>query len=148
MGPLKPLLVVDTNVVVSTLISGQGATSQVFIEASVSHQFVSCHYLYVELFKHKDKLLRLSKLPEPDFLDYLLRVLNRIEFISETLIPAQTQADALALVAPVDPKDVAFVALALHLDAPLWTGDRRLQTGLAGQGFTAILGTADVRTRL
>ncbi len=147
MGSVKPTLVIDTNIVISILISGQGAVSQTFIEASLTHHFVSCHFLYVELFKHKDKLLKLSKLPEPDFLDYLLRVLNRIEFISETLIPAETQARALKLVAPTDPNDVAFIALSLHLNAPLWTGDRRLQEGLQARGFTNLITTADLRNR-
>jgi predicted nucleic acid-binding protein len=35
----------------------------------------------------------------------------------------------------VDEKDMMFVALALELDALLWTTDKKLATGLLAKGF-------------
>ena len=35
----------------------------------------------------------------------------------------------------MDLKDTPFVALALHLDAHLWTDDKELKTGLRAKGF-------------
>ena len=35
----------------------------------------------------------------------------------------------------VDLKDTPFVALALHLDARLWTDDEELKVGLRARGF-------------
>jgi len=35
----------------------------------------------------------------------------------------------------VDLKDTPFVALALHLDARLWTDDEELKAGLRARGF-------------
>lgn len=35
----------------------------------------------------------------------------------------------------VDENDVAYVALALELEADLWTSDRELETGLRKKGF-------------
>jgi predicted nucleic acid-binding protein len=42
---------------------------------------------------------------------------------------------SLLLRRDVDPKDAPFVALALHLDAHLWTSDTDLKTGLRAKGF-------------
>lgn len=35
----------------------------------------------------------------------------------------------------VDAKDTPFAALAIELDAPLWTGDKKLVLGLRKKGF-------------
>lgn len=41
----------------------------------------------------------------------------------------------------MDEFDAPFIALALELDAPLWTGDKKLITGLAKKGIDWILST-------
>jgi len=43
--------------------------------------------------------------------------------------------EARRLCRDVDLKDTPFVALALHLDGPLWTGDHLLKAGLKAKGF-------------
>jgi len=44
---------------------------------------------------------------------------------------------AAELCREVDPADAPIVALALTLDAWLWTGDRKLRSALERRGFTA-----------
>jgi len=48
------------------------------------------------------------------------------------------------LTSDVDADDIAFVALTLHLDAQLWTGDKRLIRGLAAKGFDRVVTTQDI----
>lgn len=117
-------LVVDANILMSALITQQGKVAVTLLDVSEQFQLISCHFLYIELFKHKEKLVKLSRLPEADFLEYLLGILNRIEFLSESLLPDVCINQARELVADVDPRDVYYVALALHQNARLWTGDR------------------------
>ena len=100
--------------------------------------------MYVELFKHKDKLVKLSGLAEPDFLDYLLGILNRIEFQSESLLPSDILEKARLLVDDIDPRDVYYVALTLYLQGRLWTGDRKLAEGLQKKGVSFLCSTADL----
>ncbi|MDR1739210.1 MAG: hypothetical protein LBR45_00425 [Bacteroidales bacterium] len=47
------------------------------------------------------------------------------------------------LVADIDFDDFAFVALSEHLDALLWTGDKKLLNGLQQKGYKCIISTAD-----
>jgi len=141
---VKPTVIIDANILMSVLITQQGRVAATFIEAADRYRFISCHFLYVELFRHKEKMVRLSKLPETDFLDYLLGVLNRIEFLSELLIPETIHQQARSLVDDIDPRDANYIALAIHTNAPLWTGDRRLVEGLQARGFNQFCTTADL----
>ena len=50
-------------------------------------------------------------------------------------IPIGTWLEARRLCHDVDPKDTPFVALALHVDGRLWTGDEELKAGLRRKGF-------------
>jgi predicted nucleic acid-binding protein len=46
----------------------------------------------------------------------------------------------------LDINDEDYVALALHLDCPRWTGDKKLAKALNGSGVRCLT-TADVRSR-
>ncbi len=93
-------------------------------------------FLFIEIFKHKERLVRASRLPEMEVIEALHALVARIEFHDEALVPLGTWVEAFRLCAPTDEKDTAYVALALHLDADLWTEDEELKTGLRTRGFT------------
>ena len=139
----KEKLIIDANILMSTLITQQGKVAHTFLKLANEYHFVSCQFLYIELFKHKAKILKASKLPENDFLDYLLSILNKIEFISEILIPEVTMKEAREIVAGIDERDANYVALSMHLNAKIWTGDRKLSAGIIPKGFTNIIHTED-----
>jgi predicted nucleic acid-binding protein len=44
----------------------------------------------------------------------------------------------------IDPFDVPFVALAKHLDAKLWTGDKKLYNPLKELNFQNIISTTEI----
>ncbi|MDR1406092.1 MAG: hypothetical protein LBI89_02680 [Prevotellaceae bacterium] len=44
----------------------------------------------------------------------------------------------------MDFDDFAFVALSMHLDARLWTGDRKLVNGLLQKGYSRLITTTDL----
>ena len=69
---------------------------------------------------------------------------SRIFFIEEGLLPDAVVAEARELVADVDFDDFAFVAIANHLDALLWTGDKKLTVGLRQKGYRRIVSTTDL----
>ena len=131
-------VVIDTNKLMSALITPKGKTAAQIIEISKLHQIFACHFLYIEVFHHKEKILKASKLPEPDLLELMLGLLNRIDFVSEIHIAADIWQKAEQLCKAIDPNDTPHIALALHLNLPLWTGDEKLKTHLRNQGFDLI----------
>ncbi len=62
-------------------------------------------------------------------------LLRQLDLYKENWISAGSWKRARELCRDVDPDDAAHVALALEINAPLWTGDRKLRRGLEARGF-------------
>jgi len=127
-------VVVDTNILFSALLSADGRQRGVLLGARDAH-FYCCRFSIVELFKHKQKLLDLSRLDEGDILECLRILLARLTFHDEMSLSRASVAEAARLCAEVDPKDTPFVALTIELGGRLWTGDCVLVRGLRARGF-------------
>ena len=127
-------VVVDTNVVFSALAAGCGDLALRLLSPSDA-VFFAPRFLFVELFKHSARLLEVTKLPEENVLEALNELIESLQFIDAAAIPMGTWMQARRLCDGVDLKDTPFVALALHLDASLWTVDEELKRGLRSKGF-------------
>lgn len=68
-------------------------------------------------------------------------IYSHINFIDENFLNETTVNIAFNLVKDIDVKDVLFIALALDLDAKIWTGDKKLINGLAIKGFNDFINT-------
>lgn len=130
----KPALVVDTNIVFKALRLKESAIRDVLTENYF--QFYAPTFLIVEIFRHKEKLLRNNNQLEDELYEYLNGLLQRIIFVNEDTVSIGSYVEAYRLCKDVDEKDVPFVALALELDCPLWTRDQPIRDGLIAKGFT------------
>jgi predicted nucleic acid-binding protein len=137
-------VVVDTSAVMSAIMSKNGSVADVLLNPIFEFERYSCYFMPVELFKHKPKLLQYSKLEEPDLLDALYTTLRKINLVNESLISTQNWQLANELTKGVDNKDISFVALSLHLDATLWTLDKKLIYHLRDKGFEKVVNTQEL----
>ena len=99
------------------------------------YEFYVCESVITELFKHKEKIVRLSRLSEDEVLRVLYALLRRVHLYREDLITPESLRVAYDLCSGVDEDDIPHVALAIELDGLLWTGDKRLRQGLQAKGF-------------
>jgi len=67
-----------------------------------------------------------------------LFLFSRITVVPDYVITDQSYSVAEALVADIDPKDVAYVALNEELKTILLTRDKELYDGLQAKGYTKI----------
>ena len=141
-------IMVDTNIVFSTLLNTNSRLAGLLLQAPPAVRFYTCDHLRLELLRHRPKLLRLTKLTETALTELQELVVGRIRFINEGLLPAAVFRQAEALTQAIDPDDTPFGTLTLHLGATLWTGDLRLYHGLQSQQFAAVVTTADLAQRL
>jgi predicted nucleic acid-binding protein len=127
-------IVVDTSILFSLLLRGESALRKRFL-SDHTPTFYCPHFVFVELFKHKERIAQATALSESDLLECLCGLLARVHFLEEGGIPIGTWMEARRVCRDVDPKDAPFVALTLHLDGRLWTGDEELKAGLRANGF-------------
>ncbi len=128
----KPVIV-DTNILFSALLNSQSSFAETLLKSE--HQFFICEQILMEMFKHKEKIARLSKLPEPDLIRFYYILLKRLYLFKEDLISLENRKKAFELCQDVDETDTPHVALTLELDGLLWTGDKTLKEGLKLKGF-------------
>ena len=105
------------------LAPSSGKIGKILLNTKDHFQFYSCDFLRVEITKHKNKLLHLTRLSEEELSELENLVTCNITFINEGLIPSEIIKSTEAILLHIDLNDTPFVALAQHLKATLWTGD-------------------------
>jgi predicted nucleic acid-binding protein len=126
-------IIVDTNILFSALLNSQSTFAKVLLTSE--HSFFICKQALVELVKHKEKIVRHSRLSEDDIVRFYQILLRRIEVYKEDIISQSNRRKAYALCREIDETDTPHVALTLELKGLLWTGDKKLKEELRRKGF-------------
>jgi len=130
-------VVVDSNIIFSALLSKcSPIRDSLFLR---EHKYYAPNFFFSEIFKYKEKILKCSKLDEAELYELLMRLLDGIQFVKSSIISAENRKYAYDLCEDIDEKDVPFIALAIELDAYVWTGDKKLIKGLQRKGFSRFL---------
>lgn len=137
-------IVVDTNIVFSGILNSTSRIGRLLLTSKRHFQFYSCDFLRHELLKHRKRLLRLTKLSEPELIELENLVTRNIAFINEALLPEAVLRTAEQLVSDIDPDDLLFIALTNHLKGKLWTGDKELIEGLKAKGYKKAITTSEL----
>ena len=133
MATVQRPVVVDTNILFSALLSQKSDFAETLLGSE--HRFFVCELVLVELFKHKEKIVKASRLSEDDVLRAYYTLLRRITLFKEDRIAPEHRRAAYDLCVDIDVTDAPHVALTLELDGVLWTGDNTLKSGLKRKGF-------------
>ncbi len=137
-------IIVDSNIVFSAILNSQGKIGQLIINGSKHFKFFTVGLLKEEILEHKNKILSISGFTLQQFEKSFLTITNRIKFVDEILISDKDLKKAVALVVGIDENDTLFVALTNHLNAKLWTGDKKLISGLQKKGYTRTISTNEL----
>lgn len=137
-------IIVDTNIVFSAILNSNSRIGKILLNAKEHFQFFTCKYLRVEIQRHRDKLLKITKLTEAQLLELEKLVTQNITFIDERLIPQDLLVKTEAQLKAIDKNDTVFVALTKHLEGKLWTGDMQLYRGLKAKRFKDIILTSEL----
>lgn len=137
-------LVVDTNIIFSALLKKESKEIELLLREEC--EFFIPKTLFIELFKHKEKIMQVSKLEEDEILELLYSILEKLEVVDDRNIALKYRKEAYNLTEDIDPTDAIFVALALFLNAKLWSGDKRLKEGLENKGRHMVLTTKNLST--
>jgi predicted nucleic acid-binding protein len=127
-------VVIDANIAFKCLHSGRGDLRE-RIGPGRNPRFFSPRFLFIELFKHKERLIRAAGIPEAELLEALYLLTSHLEFVNEANIPLGTWIEAHRICKGIDLNDTPYVALTLHVDGRLWTDDQELKSALPARGF-------------
>lgn len=126
-------VVVDSNIIFSALLVKNSKIRDTLCNRS--HRFYSPNYFFSEIFKYKEKIFRHSHLNEIEVFECLNKILENIQFVRDKVISKENRLAAFDLCKEIDEKDSPFIALAIEIDAFVWTGDKKLIEGLKEKGF-------------
>jgi predicted nucleic acid-binding protein len=137
-------IVVDTNIIFSTLLNSKGVIGDLIYNSNRHFEFYSCSYMRFEIKKHWEKLKKISRLTDEQLEVSYAQILTKIKFINEEIIPVSIWLSSEKITKNIDIDDTDFVALTKFLKATLWTGDKVLYNGLKEIGFKKICNTPDL----
>lgn len=129
----QSVVIVDVNRIFSALVKTNSATRKIIITGE--YNFTAPSFAFVELFTHKEKLLKATELSHDELVELLSLTIEHVTFLSSKTISLRNLIAGHTLCRDVDPKDFLYVALTLELDGQLWTGDIKLKNGLLAKGF-------------
>jgi predicted nucleic acid-binding protein len=137
-------IIVDANIVFSGILKSDGKIGDLLINSGGIFKFISPDFLRIEIRRHHEKLVQISKLTLEQVLESEFQICKSIHFISDEQI-SQTNWDlAENLVFDVDKKDVSYIAFSKQFKAKVWSGDKSLIKGLANKGFTNFISTNEL----
>jgi len=141
-------LVVDTNIVFSTLLNPRSVIGEILMNVQDDFTFFAPELLKDELKRYATKIAAYTKLDSETLSQIETLVLSSINFIAEESISDQSWIKAFELTKDIDEDDTPFIALAIELGTKLWTGDKVLLNGLVKKGADVVITAADIRKHI
>ncbi len=112
-------LVLDSNIIFSALIKKSTTRNIILSDVFELH---APEYIFSEITKHKELLLRKSKMNHGDFDALLLLLQKHINLVSKEKYN-EKMALAEDILKDIDVTDSPFLALALALNCKIWSND-------------------------
>jgi hypothetical protein len=131
-------VIVDANIAFKCLLTGRGDL-RTRIGPSPLARFYTPRFLFVEMFKHKERLARAAHLSESDLLEALYTLVSRMEFVNEANIPLGTWLEAFRVCRDVDEKDTPLRGPYPSHGWPIVDGGRGVESRITDQGVRSIL---------
>ncbi len=138
-------LVVDTNILVSCMVKLDGRTAELYLNPPSTLVYYAPEGLIAEITLHREKIMKLTGATSVQLAEISELLLSPLTVIPNSAISAKHWEQAFNFVKDIDEHDDQFVALALHLNCPLWTGDKKLVNGLRRKGFKLLVTNEELR---
>lgn len=137
-------IVVDTNIVFSTILNASSLIGEILFNSEEQFNFYTTGFMESELSKYSSKLKKATSMDDKQLSVSIRQVFNNIQLISNEAISPKHWMEAYQLTFDIDEKDTPFIATTISLNAILWTGDKKLITGLRKKGFNDIINTREL----
>jgi predicted nucleic acid-binding protein len=137
-------IVVDSNIVFSAILNTKSNIGHLLIEGESKFNFYSIYQLIDEINTYKYKILTATKYSDETLNSIFELLKNQICFVDLNDISEYNKRKAIETTRDIDSNDSFFIALALEMNAKLWTGDKKLINGLHAKGLDLTITTAEL----
>lgn len=141
-------ILVDTNILFSIIITPKGKIAETIESIKKNHTIFISDFSFEELSKHKDKLIRLSKLSNIKVDKTIYFFEKNFNVVSSDLFTEKIILESYKLVKDVDVNDLPIVAASLLTKSVLFTGDKKLYTALKQKSFNTVYNNEELRELL
>ena len=115
------LLVVDTNIIVSSLIKGS-VTREILLSADIL--FVVPEWVHSEIRKHKELIARKASINQDELIQFTEELFQVVQTIPFSKYKSHID-EGVNVIGDIDKDDAPFIAIALALGADgIWTNDK------------------------
>lgn len=137
-------VVIDTNIAFSGILNTNSSIARIILHPKSQIHIYSTDLLKEEIFEHKEKLRKLSKYSNYELNNAISLIIGKIRFIDLNLIPISIVKHSEEILTGIDTDDTEFVALTDHIRGKLWSGDKRLKSGLNAKGWNKFISTSEL----
>lgn len=127
--------VIDANVLISMLITGKAS----YYTLAKSFRFYIPAYALQEIDEYQSVIFERSRLQASEVRSFAQRLFPCLRIVPPLAITPNSQQKAEQITQNVDPKDQAYVALALQIKAVLLSRDKPLVSGIKKKGFKQVM---------
>lgn len=112
-------LIIDANILFAALIKESTVRWLIF---HLDVELIAPEFILEEIEKHKEEILRKSKLDEKTFVSVLQKIKEKIVFLSDEVTVMKLE-EAFSFMKDIDKNDCIFLAAALATNSGIWSDD-------------------------
>jgi predicted nucleic acid-binding protein len=126
--------VIDSNILFGAIISSR----RIYFEIIKNFDLYAPDFVLKEIEKYEEFLLKKTKLPKKELNSFLIKLFKGVTILPAIILDKKSKQRAMELCKDVDEKDAPYIALAIELDIPFITNDKKLYKGLKKKEFSRI----------
>ena len=136
--------VIDSNILFSAIIS----TRRIYFELIKNVDLYAPDFALKEIEKYEQLILKKTKLPKKELNDFLIKLFKGVTILPSIIMSRKSKQKAMDLCKDIDEKDTPYIALAIEMDIPFITNDKKLYKGLKKKEFTNIVLLEDIINKI
>jgi predicted nucleic acid-binding protein len=127
--------VVDANILFSAIISSK----RLYFDIIQRFDLYAPGFALKEIEKYEELILKRTKLKKKKLNSFLIKLFKGITILPSIVVDSESKQKAAELCKNIDEKDIPYIALAIELEIPFITNDKKLYKGLKKKKFPNVL---------
>lgn len=135
-------LIIDANITFSAILNTNSRIAELIINKHF--EFIAPTFLRDEIKNHYSKIMKITGMSLDEIHEIEFLLYKHINFINEEQISPEFWIKAYHLVSDIDEKDTSYIAYSQAFNCKIWSGDKKLISGLKLKKYNQFYTTTDL----